>query len=318
MQMPKLCIHLFGKFGVHIGGSDICTFDARKAQELLCYLLIRREQIHSRETLAGLLWGDSSTAQSKKSLRQALWQMQAALGMQSVPEDDRIVRVEAEWVQVNPKADLWIDIAQFEQTFNLIRGRRGAELDAESIQALRSAVDLYSGDLLEGWYQDWCIYERERLQTMYLAMLDKLMAHCETHGEYETGLAYGAHILRYDRAHEQTHRRMMNLYSLAGDRAAALRQYQRCAAALREELGAEPSRRTAELHERIQADRHGDAPAQSGAELQSIEVGAISAGALERLKQAWRTLADLERRVHQDIETLEMALRERHNTDSRR
>jgi len=28
-------------------------------------------------------------------------------------------------------------------------------------------VDLYQGDLLEGWYQDWLLCERERLQNMF-------------------------------------------------------------------------------------------------------------------------------------------------------
>src|SRR5438128_1039451 len=58
---------------------------------------------------------------------------------------------------------------------------------------------LYRGDLLEGWYSDWCLYERERLQHMYLAMLDKLMEYSESHQEYETGQTYGMRALRYDR-----------------------------------------------------------------------------------------------------------------------
>jgi len=40
---------------------------------------------------------------------------------------------------------------------------------------LQEAVRLSYADLLEGWYQDWCLYERERLQNIYLLILDKLM-----------------------------------------------------------------------------------------------------------------------------------------------
>ena len=35
---------------------------------------------------------------------------------------------------------------------------------------------LYRGDLLTGWYQDWCLIERERYQCMFVSLLDKLMA----------------------------------------------------------------------------------------------------------------------------------------------
>src|SRR6266508_4994089 len=108
--MLRLCVHLFGNFSVRLDDAYVLNFDAPKMQQLFSYLLLRREHTHSREVLASLLWGDSSTAHSKKNLRQTLWQMQAALTMQSVTDDDRVLRVEAEWVQVNPNADIWLDV----------------------------------------------------------------------------------------------------------------------------------------------------------------------------------------------------------------
>lgn len=102
------------------------------------------------------------------------------------------------------------------------------------MQVIQNAVQLYQGPLLEGWYQDWCLYERERLQSMYLAMLDELMGYCEVRHDYETGLLYGMGIMSYDWARERTHRRLMRLHYLNGDRAAALRQYEQCAVALKE------------------------------------------------------------------------------------
>ena len=131
-------------------------------------------------------------------------------------------------------------MAEFEQAFNLTRGTPGRQLDAQNVQILQNAVELYRGDLLEGWYQDWCLFERERLQNMYLTMLDKLIDYSEANELYEAGLAYGAHILRHDRARERTHRRLMRLHYLARDRTEALRQYERCVSSLDKELGVEP------------------------------------------------------------------------------
>ena len=77
---------------------------------------------------------------------------------------------------------------------------------------------------------------------------------------YEEGLAYGARTLRFDGARERTHRRMMRLYYLAGDRTDALRQYDRCVAALRRELGVSPSAHTVALYNQIRRERlHGSA-----------------------------------------------------------
>jgi len=94
---------------------------------------------------------------------------------------------------------------------------------------------------------------------MYLSMLDKLLAYSEEHSEYDSGRGYGDTILRYDRAREQTHRQLMHLKYMAGDRTGALRQYERCAAALQEELSVKPERRTKTLYEQIRADKLNDA-----------------------------------------------------------
>ena len=310
--MSTLSVQLFGKFCVRRDEQVLEGFDARKVQELFCYLLLQREHSLPRETLASLLWPDTTTVLSKKSLRQALWQLQSALGSHNEPDHDRVLLVEPEWIQLNPQANLWLDVAVFEQAFTLLQKISGQELDASKAQMLQHSVQLYQGPLLEGWYYDWCLYERERLQSMYLTMLDKLMGYCEVHHDYETGLLYGMRIMCYDRTRERTHRRLMRLHYLNGDRAAALRQYEQCAAALEEELGAGPSKNTMALYEQIQADQleefeHTTSPTEA-----STEPG-LSApllfevlGQLTLLQEA---LTDLQNQIRQSIQTVETALK---------
>jgi DNA-binding SARP family transcriptional activator len=76
--MSTLRICLFGKFCVRRNEQVLDGFDARKVQELFCHLLLHRNHSLPRETLASLLWPDTTTAQSKKNLRQTLWQLQSA------------------------------------------------------------------------------------------------------------------------------------------------------------------------------------------------------------------------------------------------
>ena len=301
--MNVLRISLLGKFNVCYGEQPLAGLDARRVKELFCYLLLHRNRSHPREFLASLLWYDCSTSQSKKYLRQALWHLQAALGANLEP---RVLLAEPEWVQLNVATNLWLDVAVFEQAFALVEEVSGQELDPQTAQTVRAAVQLYQGDLLEGWYQDWCLYERERLQSMYLTMLDKLVAYCETHHIYETGLAYGTRLLSYERAHERTHRRLMRLYYLAGDRTAALRQYDQCLAALEAELEVKPSKRTVALYEQIRADQFeswSQAPSQIGSA--SAPTIVLLPDILARLKQLQAALADLQRQVEQDIQAVE-------------
>jgi DNA-binding SARP family transcriptional activator len=307
--MSALSIHLFGKFCIRCDEQMMQGLDACKVQELLSYLLLYRDRPHARETLAGMMWGESSTEKSKKYLRQALWQLQAALESQGSASGRQMLLVEHDWVQLNLHAGLWFDVALFEQAFALAQGSTGREMDAHKAETMQMAVQLYKGDLLEGWYQDWCLYERERLQNMYLAMLDKLMNYCEAHHQYEMGQVYGSHILRLDRASERTHRQLMNLQYLSGDRTAALRQYERCAAALDEELGVKPDKRTAALYQQIKADHFEITPPAPAAPQPQAETVPISLPELlGRLKQLQTILADVQHRVQKDIKAVEIAL----------
>ena len=307
--MSTLRIHLFEKFCVRCNEQVVDGFDARKVQELFCYLLLHRDHSLPRETLASILWPETTTAQSKKNLRQTLWQLQTALGSQNESVNDRLLLVESDWVQLNSEANLWLDVAVFEQAYNLAQKIPGQELDSSTAQLLLDTVQLYQGPLLEGWYQDWCLLERERLQSMYLTMLDKLMSYCEVSHDFETGLLYGMRIMCYDRARERTHRRMMRLYYLTGDRAEALRQYERCAIALAEELGISPSKSTVAIYSQIQADQL-DEPIPTPVDTDTPpEIPAPPLlEVLGHLAQVQRDLAELQNQVQQSIHIVETAL----------
>lgn len=306
--MSCLKVSLFGRFQIQWGDAALEHLEAAKVQELLCFLLIYRNRPYTRETLANLLWNDYSATQSKKYLRQTLWKLQATLHDLD-QEANSILTVDPEWVQINDHACLWTDMEEFEQIYDKTKGIEGKDLDEWGALEIKQAVALYRGDLLEGWYQDWCVYERERFQNIYLTLLDKLIGYCEKHGEYDEGLAYGALVLRQDHAREITHRQMMRLYMLSGDRTQALRQYQRCVQALQEELNVEPSRSTRALHEQILGDNLTESSrpfsADTASENDSLD------DVLGRLKQARDMLSHLQTQLQSDIRQLEHALEKR-------
>ena len=316
--MPHLQVRLFGKFSILLNEKPVNGLDAIKLQELLSYLLTYRGGPHARETLAALLWGESSTAQSKKYLRQALWQIQSTLDSQDHDGHERIFHVEPDWISVDERAEVWLDVAVFERAFAQAREIRGEDLDASTAQGLEDAVQLYQADFLAGWYQDWCVCERERLQTNYLIMLDKLMSYCEVQQKYETGLTYGLTVLSYDRARESTHRRLMRLHYLAGDRTGALRQYEHCAAALKEELGVRPSRQTMALYDQMGADEFSNVGRPFGSKFpqeaitnrvsSDVEIDSVVPRVFEHLRQLRHLLKEIHQQIQQDIEKVEAAL----------
>ncbi len=251
--MSGFSVTLFRKFSIRYDEQIVSGMKAGKVQELFSYLLMFRGHAQSRELLSELLWGDQPPAKSKKNLRQTLWRLQAALKEVGGLSELELL-ADSNWIQINLPNSFWLDTCEFEKVFAWANSKRARELTIDDFQVIRNVVALYKGDLLEGWYADWCVFERERFQTMYLMLLDKLVQYCEVKCNYDTGLIYGTEILRYDRAYERTHRQMMRLYYMAGDRTQALHQYHRCVAALRKELDIEPSRRTKQLYEQMRSE----------------------------------------------------------------
>ncbi len=308
-----LQIHLLGRFHVTTNDQSVIVFDASKAQELFAYLLLYRLRPHAREVILDHLWCDYTKDQAQKGLRQALWQLQSTLHAQDMGLAETLLQVDGPWVQVNPAGSFWLDIAVLEESYHLVEGIPGRLLTAVQAQQLTAAVQLYQGDLLEGCYQDWCLLERERLQHMLLALLDKLLDYNEMQGVYETALTYGERILRYDRAREQTHRKLMRLYCLAGDRTGALRQYEACVAALATELAVKPAKQTEALYQAIKADQIEEcATSEPVASLQPAPITPSLPALLTHLQQVYSALHELQSNVAQDIALIETLLHVAH------
>lgn len=235
----------FGKFELHYDGSVLHGIRSHKSLEVLAYLLLKRET-QSRDALASLIWGDhSSSDQSRKYLRNTLWQLQKKFT--DYLGNGQFFEVDTRSIGIDPQFPIWTDIEEFESGYESVRDMDGATLSSAQASELRKAVDLYTDPFLEGWFSDWCLVHRERTQLLVLLMLDKLMHHSEASGEFESGILYGERILSYDRAREVTHRNLMKMFFLAGDRTSALRQYELCRTILKEELDIDPSERTVQV-----------------------------------------------------------------------
>lgn len=287
--MDALRIRLFGQLHVERGQQSLDSLKAPRLRELLCYLLLHRADRHARDTLAGRLWPEEATSASRKALRQTLWQLKRILDEGRPADEPSDLLVEADSIGVNDTAGIWLDTALLEGASIAVREAAGAHLGPDQVQRVRDAVTLYRGELLEGWYQDWCLFERERLQGLYLTLLDKLMGYCEVTQRYEEGIDYGNRILRVDHARERAHWRLMRLHLLLGDRTAALRQYRRCVEALKDDLGVAPSARTQALYQQIRAGR----PHHQGAQQPPLMTIRSRRGDTRRL----RRVADAEETV---------------------
>lgn len=307
-----LKVQLFGAGRIIHEAQPLAGFPNQQACLLLCYLILNRAYPQARERLAALFWGDLPEATARKSLRNALWRMRQ--GLQAIgAQPDEYLLIGDESVLFLAKDGVWVDVAAFEAAVSSVQDVSGADLSNEQAVRLAEAVELYTGDLLDGVYVDWCLHERERLGLLYLAALQKLMVYHSRRGDYERALQFGERILARDNTREKTHRQMMQLLWLAGDRNAALAQYRRCARILREELDTAPMPETMRLYEQMATNSYQPAelaavPAGPGARPEAFQ--SIARHALDRLRRLQAAVEETNAELRQLEKMLGAALSE--------
>ena len=209
--------------------------------------------MYPRDVLAGVFWGDKPDTTARKNLRNDLWRIRSILEPNDVARGSYLL-TEGDDVGITGSADLWVDVEEFERRIDASGGRSPDQLSEADKNALRDAVALYRGDLMEGVYEDWCLVEQQRLKSRMLAALEKLMRYHEAHGEWGSALLYAQRVLRADPLREHIQRDVMRYHYFQGDRPAALRQFETYARLLRAEMGIAPMQTTLRLRDAIGAE----------------------------------------------------------------
>ncbi len=249
-----LSLYLLGPFMAKTQHGRALNLTSKKAQALLAYVAMEGARIHYRDALAGLLWADRSDQAARGSLRQALLELRHALD-DAAPTPALITSRET--IQLDPEADLWLDVAEFEKRATA-SSRLSPGAPEATEEALRSAVALYRGPLLDGIsidggpaFDEWLLLKRVQLDRQMLLALSALAALYEGQEAYDEALAYAHRAIALEPWHEEAHRRIMRLLALSGQRSASIEQYRRFERLLVRDLGVQPDPATIALYERI-------------------------------------------------------------------
>ena len=242
--MATLSLMLLGGFQARSEAGATITISAKKAKALLAYLALHPGQFVSRDKLAALLWEEHSETQARGSLRSTLTSLRKVL-----PAAD-LLTIEDDRLAVAP-AGIDVDVLEFERLTAIA-----------TPPALERAIDLYQGELLEGFnprapaFEDWLMGERSRLQEQALAAMTALLDHYLAVQANERAIQLAIRLLNLDPLREAAHRTLMMLYARQRHYSAAFKQYRACQAILRRELGVAPEPATERLYRDLVQQRH--------------------------------------------------------------
>src|SRR3954469_8863235 len=236
--MTLLRIRLFGGLSAIDHRGNALSIGNRKARALIVYLALTGDR-GSIAQAGELIFGSPDEA----AVRALVRDIQYALRF--LPPD--IVLEDAETIRFNPD-NVTVDTQRFDQL-----------ADAESINAIREAADLYRGNLLDAFtseiqpFDDWLAEQRLRYWRAGVAIFGRLLAAQIKAGWWENAVETASRLLSLDPSQEVVHRALMRLQLEQGRPDSALRRYQECADILRRQFQRQPSAETERLRDEILA-----------------------------------------------------------------
>lgn len=213
-------------------------------QRLLAFLALRGPT--HRHVVAGTLWPEVPEAQALASLRTGMWRM------------NRIVPgvVDTEGVRLAMAHTTVVDSREQELFATRLLRQHHAGPGADQPGTAQPDTDqpdtdqqwltdglptLWQGELLPGWYDDWVVFERERLNQLRLHALEHAAAMLTAARQLETALELALEAVRAEPLRESANAVLIGVYLAEGNACDAIHQYDRFRALLRRELGLDPS-----------------------------------------------------------------------------
>lgn len=243
-------VYLLGGCRVTLSNGTDATPRAKKTRAVLAFLCLTPDASATRERIAGLVWSDRLEEQARGSLRQSITELRALFQ----GEDSEAIHIDRDVMRIDLERT-WVDAREVERC------------GEGSVEEKRKIAELYRGDLLAdlsaigGAFQDWLYGERAWRREQAFGAMASAMRDLMGAREFAASESVARHMLALEPSHEEAHRGLMEAYARAGDKAAALRQFQVCVDALKRTLDAKPGQATIQLYDRIRGDRlDGDSP----------------------------------------------------------
>jgi predicted ATPase/DNA-binding SARP family transcriptional activator len=258
--MSHLTISLLGSMEVTLDGQAVSGFAYHKARALLAYLVAEAQQPQQRDTIVGWLWPDMPDAAARTNLRQVLTSLRDTIG----PGDPAapFLSTTRDTLQFNPASDYTLDVTCFTVLLDECGRHRHRHLSRcpTCAERLEAAVQLYRGDFLtqlpavdSAPFEEWLVVKREALHQRVVEALTHLAHYHERWGAEAQARQTLTRLIELEPWDEAAHVHLMRLLYRAGQRSAALAQYETCRKILADQFGVEPIATTQQLVDKIRA-----------------------------------------------------------------
>jgi DNA-binding SARP family transcriptional activator len=242
IDAPTLSVTCFGHFRVAGTTGWEPGPEQKRAREVMQYLVLHPKSIAPRERLTDFLWPGETSDAVQHRLHAAV--SGARTFLRRLLDGFNAIRCSDEGYSFHPKMQLVCDVGRFAELYR----------DGSTV-AMKAAVSLYRGELLEGQDADWLRPARVKYACMYASMVERLANEAFAAHDFEPALHFALELLEVDRAHEGASRLVLRCFDALGRRGQAQGEYASLRAYLRKHLGIDPMPETTELIDAIMRRR---------------------------------------------------------------
>ncbi|MBT9587961.1 hypothetical protein IV102_31790 [bacterium] len=212
----------------------------RKAAGVFGLLCVSGGKGYSDQILATYFWPESSDERARSSLRSALHQVRTSLAKVAGDEVAQGLSRSRKVGTVHLDMEMQVDTRQLRALLEAGEGHYLGKDYPQAITSLQQALDLYCGDFLEKFREDWTDSPREACKADALRVCQLLCLSYLAAKQGESAEAASRRGLQIDDLSEELHMGLMEALLLQGLRAEALRHYRKTLHKFEEELSIYP------------------------------------------------------------------------------
>ena len=239
----SLRIYLTGRVLVEDNGEIL--FDERRLmgrQGRLTFAHLVGEHLRavSRDELAEELWLGKAPPSWERSLNALISKLRALLA--GLP--DVVLKTSFGHYQLSLPADVWIDAEAATNAIDRAESALRADQPQEAWGWAQVAYQISRRTFLLGEEGPWVTLKRSELREVLVRAHECLSEPSIWHAEREQAVKHAREAVALEPFRETSYQLLMRAHAAVGNRAEALRVYERCRSLLSEELGVPPSSQT--------------------------------------------------------------------------
>lgn len=239
--MVTLRVTVAGRVAIEANGVELAlTGLGRAGRLMLAVLACERHRPVSRDELADALWGEDLPRSWEQMLRGLVSKLRVVLGEAGLDGGKALATAFGAY-QLNLPPDTSVDVDEAVANRVTAAARLSAGDPQAALQLASAAADVACRPFVPGSTGSWVEGRHGELRELHLSSLELIARAATMLGRSSEAVAAAESAVALEPFRESTYLALIGAHAAAGNRAEALRAYERCRHVLAEELGVNPS-----------------------------------------------------------------------------